>query len=120
MYRIIAAVALLSVLTLSACAGLPCGNPHPYYTNSAAPPLKAPSNLNQPKPDSAYAIPGETAASGKRTDLDAKGACLITPPEVITPTSSVTPKPAATTPAAPAPVAGSTAAPAVASGGPFG
>ena len=133
MLKFVSASGLLTVLALSGCGSLPCGDPHPYYRNTAGAPLKTPAGLSAPSPDPAFAIPGETPASGKRTDRDANGACLVTPPEVITPESSVTPKPVVAAPAKPmsggatpvipknaAPAARTMTPPAVASGGPIG
>lgn len=141
MHKFVSGFGLLTLLLLSGCGSLPCGDPHPYFSNTAGPPLKAPPGLSAPKPDPAYAIPGETPSTGKRTDLGADNACLIRPPQVVTSESTVGPKPApgiqsAPKPAgkspvaepspggAPAPVpapAASTGAPAaVATGGPIG
>lgn len=135
MLKFVSASGLLTVLALSGCGSLPCGDPHPYYNNTAGAPLKTPAGLSVPAPDPSFAIPGEIPASGKRTDRDASGVCLVTPPEVITPASSVTPKAVAPSPAPAKPAPGSTrpvtapnavpaastiAPPAVASGGPIG
>lgn len=130
MLKLASASGLLAVLALSGCGSLPCGSPHAYYSNTAGAPLKVPAGLNAPSPDPAYAIPGEKPASGKRTDIDASGTCLVSPPQIITPESSVGPKPTSGTTgkAAPAstpapdtvPAAVTTAPPAVASGGPIG
>ncbi|MGH8371315.1 MAG: hypothetical protein ACRETO_01120 [Gammaproteobacteria bacterium] len=133
MRKFVSAFGLLTVLAVSGCGSLPCGNPHAYYSNTSGAPLKVPAGLSKPASDPAYAIPGEKPATGKRTDLDATGACLAAPPQVITPESSVTPKSGAATtappaavkqkpsaPAQPVPAAGSVTPPAVATGGPIG
>lgn len=133
MRNFLSASGLLSVLVLSGCGSLPCGNPHAYYGNTSGALLKVPAGLSKPVSDPAYVIPGETPATGKRKDTDATGACLAAPPQVITSDSSVTPKtgagttapsgtakPTTTAPAKPVPAAGTAAPPAVATGGPIG
>ncbi|MGH8400180.1 MAG: hypothetical protein ACRESU_03675 [Gammaproteobacteria bacterium] len=134
MHKFVSAFGLLTLLVLSGCATTPCGNPHPYTSDTVGAPLKAPAGMSVPAPDPTYAIPAEKPAA-KPAD-DAAGACLAVPPQLITPQSSennVKPAPGSGTQTAPAPVdkpvpgtqditptAGTIAPPAVASGVPIG
>ncbi|HET7649818.1 MAG TPA: hypothetical protein VFL15_03850 [Gammaproteobacteria bacterium] len=117
MHKYLSAIGLLTLLALGGCGSLPCGDPHPYYTNTAGPPLKVPPGLSAPIPDPAYAIPGGKPSTGKRTDVGADSACLIRPPTVITPESTIGPKPASGTQSAPAPTVKSPQARPASSGG---
>lgn len=84
---------VLAAAVLTGCSSLSCGDPHPYLNSGVTPPLKAPVGLSVPAPDPAYAIAGVTASAGKRTDLNAAGACLISPPQVVPSASGSSVKP---------------------------
>jgi hypothetical protein len=117
MHKFLSAIGLLTLLALNGCGSLPCGDPHPYYTNTTGPALKAPPGLSTPNPDPAYAIPGKTVSTGKPTDLGADSACLIRPPKVITSESTIGPKPVSGTQSAPKPAGKSPGAKPSAPGG---
>ena len=98
MYRVFTGVSLLLTMIVAGCSSLGCGDPHPYINSPSRPALKAPEGLTMPTPDPAYVVGSVTPVTGKHPDRDAKGVCLIYPPQVV-PTGN-TAKPAA--PKAPA------------------
>ncbi|MGH8293778.1 MAG: hypothetical protein ACRESA_09960 [Gammaproteobacteria bacterium] len=83
MYRILTGVALLSTVIVTGCSSLGCGDPHPYINSTSQPALKAPQGLTIPTPDPAYIVGSVTPVTGKHPDRDAKGVCLIYPPQVV-------------------------------------
>lgn len=83
MYRIFAGLALLLTMIMTGCSSLGCGDPHPYINSPSRPALKAPEGLNVPTPDPAYTVGSVAPVTGKHPDRDAKGACLIYPPQVV-------------------------------------
>ncbi|MGE5626041.1 MAG: hypothetical protein ACM3ZT_10900 [Bacillota bacterium] len=98
---------------LAGCSSGPvCGNPHPYAQALTGPVLKAPPGLTLPAPDPAYVIPraSTTAAPVAATR---SGACMITPPDVLSPPGLTKASPAGAAPAA------GTHAPPVAARGPM-
>lgn len=94
MMKLLGIALVLAAGVMTGCSSLSCGDPHPYLNSGVTPPLKAPAGLSVPPPDPAYAIAGVTAGSaGKRTDLNAAGACLISPPQVVPSASGGSVKP---------------------------
>lgn len=83
MYRILAGLALLLTMVITGCSSLGCGDPHPYINSPSRPALKAPEGLTMPTPDPAYVVGSVTPVAGKHPDRDAKGVCLIYPPQVV-------------------------------------
>ena len=75
---------LAATLLLASCGfARTCDNSHPYKSNVARAPLKAPAGVTVPAPDAAYQIPaaGTAAAPAATTSADP---CLVTPPSVLT------------------------------------
>ena len=124
--RPLASSILLAASTLLAsCSGtLTCGNSHPYGANVPRPPLAAPPGVTVPVPDPAYIVPAgstkPTAAPAATTGPLAQH-CLVTPPNVLTPTDVRKVAPAAATGSKPqpAPAVATKPRPNVAAGGPL-
>ena len=93
MYRILTGVALLSTVIVAGCGSLGCGDPHLYIDSASRPALKAPQGLIIPTPDPAFVVGRAAPVTGKHPDRDAKGVCLIYPPQVVP--AANTAKPAA-------------------------
>lgn len=83
MIKILGVMLALLALGLAGCSSLACGDPHPYLNSKVTPLLKAPAGMSVPAPDPAYAIAGAVSNTGKRTDLNTAGVCLINPPQVV-------------------------------------
>ena len=83
MFRVLTGIFTLLTVALAGCSSLGCGDPHPYLNSPSRPPLKAPAGLTIPAPDSAYAVKGITPPSGKVSERDSAGVCLINPPNVL-------------------------------------
>lgn len=83
MTKIFGFLIVLLAAGLAGCSTLACGDPHPYMDSPASPLLKAPPGMQLPAPDPAYTVTGVTANTGKPTDRNAAGACLINPPQVV-------------------------------------
>ncbi|HKT32116.1 MAG TPA: hypothetical protein VJS89_06460 [Gammaproteobacteria bacterium] len=83
MYRIFTGVSLLLTMIVAGCSSLGCGDPHPYINSPSRPALKAPEGLTIPPPDPAYVVGSVTPVTGKHPERDAKGVCLIYPPQVV-------------------------------------
>lgn len=83
MMKLFGIVLALAATALAGCSTLSCGDPHPYLNSGTRPPLTAPAGVSVPAPDPAYEIAGASVTAGKRTDLNAAGACLINPPQVV-------------------------------------
>lgn len=83
MFRIFTGVSLLLTMMVAGCSSLGCGDPHPYINSPSQAALKAPEGLTIPTPDPAYVVASVTPVTGKHPERDAKGVCLIYPPQVV-------------------------------------